>query len=269
MFEDYIDVRPQSRKSGELGINVLPNGRINLNKKLTERLDNNKISVRFRKDGIEVVVFKDDNGFILPKSGSFKNEEFVNYLKEKKMQLPIHYIVNLDEGKVFKGKLANDVISKVKKKWREEKYKDRRKVYNKQYYEENYFQKCKNTIGEYCERSIARIQKTHFKEVEELFHEFPYEKYGERLIKKTLNQFNLRPNDYEYAECTDAGMMAYIYCINRFAVIKCVHAEAYLNKVIKIYIKCALFICRDSRNICQEHNFKLVELDNVDNIDKF
>jgi hypothetical protein len=33
MFEDYIDVWPQSRKSGELGINVLPNRRINLNKK--------------------------------------------------------------------------------------------------------------------------------------------------------------------------------------------------------------------------------------------
>lgn len=269
MFEDYIDVRPQSRKGSDLGINVLPNGRINLNKKLTERLSGNKISVRFKKDGIEVVVFNDDNGFILPKSGSFKNEEFVNYLKEKKIQLPIHYDVNLDEDKVFKGKLSNELISKVKKRWREEKYKERRREYSRQYYKKNYLEICKKTIDVYCESSIDRIKKTHFEEVNELYGVFPYEKYGERFINKALSQLGVGSNDYEYTECMDAGMMAYMYCIHRFAVIKCVYTNAYLNKVIKIYVKCALVVCRESRNICKKHNFKLIELDNIDNTDKF
>lgn len=116
MFEDYIDVRPQSRKGSELGINILPNGRINLNKKLADCLSGNKVSVKFRKDGMEVIVFNDDSGFNLPKSGSFKNEEFVNYLKEQKIQLPVRYSVVLDENRVFKGKLPNEVISKVKRK---------------------------------------------------------------------------------------------------------------------------------------------------------
>lgn len=128
---------------------------------------------------------------------------------------------------------------------------------------------CKKTIGVYCETSIEKIQKTHFEEVKELFDLFPYEKYGERLIKKVLSQLDIKPNSYEYAECFDAGMMAYIYCINRFAVIKCVYFEAYLNKVIKIYAKCALIICRESRNICKENNFKLVELNNLDITGRF
>ncbi len=113
---DYIDVRSQLRRSGEFGINILPNGRINLNKKLTEYLGVNKISLKFRKEGLEVVVFNDNNGFVLPKSGSFKNKEFVDYLIEQKLPLPIHYNIKLDEGKVFKGTLANEMIAKVKKK---------------------------------------------------------------------------------------------------------------------------------------------------------
>ena len=269
MFEDYIDVRPQSRRGSELGINVLPNGRINLNKKLTDHLQGNKVSVRFRKDGMEVVVFNDDNGFNLPKSGSFKNEEFINYLKEQKIQLPARYNVIVDEDKVFKGKLPNEVISKVKRKWREEKCKDKRREYSRQYYEKNYLEICKKTLGIYCETSIEKIQKTHSEEVNRLFDEFPYEKYGERLIKNVLNQLDIKPNSYEYAECIEAGMMAYVYCINRFAVIKCVYIEAYLNKVIKIYVKCTLIICRESQNICRENKFKLIELDNLDNIGRF
>ena len=102
-----------------------------------------------------------------------------------------------------------------------------------------------------------------------MFDEYPYEKYGEKLIKLVLYQLHVNPSSYEYEECIDAGMMAYLYCINRFAVIKCIYIEAYLKKVIKIYIKCALIISRESQNICKENKFKLIELDNVDNMDRF
>lgn len=116
MFDDFIDVRPKSRRIGEFGINILPNGRINLNGKLMESLGTGKISIKFSRDGLEVVVLKDDNGFFPPKNGSFKNEDFVEYLKKEKLQLPIHYCVSLIENNVYKGTLASDVIAKVKKK---------------------------------------------------------------------------------------------------------------------------------------------------------
>lgn len=102
-----------------------------------------------------------------------------------------------------------------------------------------------------------------------LFNRFPYEEYGERLIKIALRQYGIRVNSYEYTECADAGMMAYMYSINRCAVINCIYVEAYLNKVIRIYIKCALVIYNEYKNICKEHNFKLVELDNLDNMNKY
>lgn len=42
MYEEYIDVRPQSKRGSGLGLNVLPNGRINLNQKLMEHLKGGK-----------------------------------------------------------------------------------------------------------------------------------------------------------------------------------------------------------------------------------
>ena len=65
---------------------------------------------------MEVVVFNDENGFKLPKSGSYKNEEFVSYLKDKKIQLPARYNLIEGENKIFKGKLPNEVVSKIKRK---------------------------------------------------------------------------------------------------------------------------------------------------------
>lgn len=102
-----------------------------------------------------------------------------------------------------------------------------------------------------------------------LLEKFPFEKYGDGLIKIALYQYGIRVNSYEYSECFDAGMMAYFYSISRCAVINCIHVRAYLNKVIRIYIKCALVICSEAHNICKENNFKLIEIDNIDNINKF
>lgn len=130
-------------------------------------------------------------------------------------------------------------------------------------------EKCRKTIHEYCYKSIKHIGKTRAKEVEELYSKFPYEKFAKGLILKTVNQFGVRQNSYEYDDCFDAGMMAYIYCIHRFAVIDCIYKRAYMYKVISIYIKCAIIVSSESRNICKENHFKLIELDNLDNRNRF
>lgn len=105
--------------------------------------------------------------------------------------------------------------------------------------------------------------------MQKLYSEFPYEIYGERLIRKVLYQYGIRHTSREYADCVDAGAMAYMYCISRFAIIKCFHVEAYLNKVIKIFINCALIISNEDRYICREHNLKHIHLDNMNNINRF
>ena len=139
----------------------------------------------------------------------------------------------------------------------------------KQYYQKHRIEICKKIMGIYCERSIEKIQKVYSREVQDLFHEYPFEEYGERLIIIILRQYGIRDNSYEYAECFETGVMAYLYSINRFAVIKRIYVKAYIKKVIKIYIKCALVICNESKNICNENGFKHVELDQIENSNKY
>lgn len=140
----------------------------------------------------------------------------------------------------------------------------------RQYYQQHRIEICKRTIGMYCERSIMRTQKVHSHAVEKLSQQYPFDTYGEGLIKRIIrHQCNIRENDYKYAECFDAGMLAYFYSLNRCVVIKCVNVEAYMKKVIRIYVKCALVICNEGRNICEEHGFKLISLDQIENINKY
>lgn len=146
---------------------------------------------------------------------------------------------------------------------------DRIREKRKRYYQRHRIEICRKTIGIYCERSIMRTQKVYSYAVEKLSQQYPFDSYGERLIKHIIRQCNIRENNYKYAECFDAGMLAYLYSLNRCVVIKCTHVEAYMKKVIRIYVKCALLICNEGRNICEEHGFKLVSLDQIENINKY
>ncbi|MBC8589655.1 hypothetical protein [Wansuia hejianensis] len=146
---------------------------------------------------------------------------------------------------------------------------DEIKEKRKQYYQKNRIEICKKTIGIYCDRSIEKIQKVYSREVKALYEKYPFEEYGDRLIKTILLQYGIREGKYECAECYEAGVMAYVYSMNRFAVIECIYIKAYIKKIINIYIKCALVICNESRNICKENGFRHIELDQIDNINKY
>lgn len=113
------------------------------------------------------------------------------------------------------------------------------------------------------------MQKIYSEEVKKLLVEYPFEKCGEKLIKNIIYQYNIRNYSYEYDECFDAGMQAYLYSIHRCAAIKCFYVESYIKKVMRIYIKCAIVICNESRNICKENGFKNVELDQIENNNKY
>lgn len=112
------------------------------------------------------------------------------------------------------------------------------------------------------------MQKVNSLEVQKLFQEYPFNLY-EKIIRSIIQKHNIRNNSYEYDECFDAGMMAYIYSLNRCAFINCNYIDAYIKKVIHIYIKCAIVISNDGKNICIENGFRLIRLNQIENNNKY
>ena len=46
------------------------------------------------------------------------------------------------------------------------------------------------------------------------------------------------PAQAHYADCYDAGMLAYLYSVHRCAYMGYAHIEAYTAKMIRIYLIC-------------------------------
>lgn len=120
---------------------------------------------------------------------------------------------------------------------------------------------CKKTLNEYALAYIGRIKLLCPGRLEELYIRYPFEKYGEIYIKSNLHEYEIYPSRIEYAECYDAGVLAYLYSIHRCAALDCDYAIPYMRKMIRIYIKCALFIHNDARNLCRENNFHEMRLE--------
>lgn len=98
-MKSFIDIpRPQVRKS-EMGVNVLPNGKVTFNKTLMEQLgENATVSLKMTPDGVNLLILLAEDGYQIPKRGILSNVEFAKYLVEVGMHLPIHYTVKYDES---------------------------------------------------------------------------------------------------------------------------------------------------------------------------
>lgn len=64
-------------------------------------------------------------------------------------------------------------------------------------------------------------------------------------------------------------MLAYLYSIHRCAFMSYNHVAAYIKKMIKIYIICALVVYDDSKNLCKANGFKEIKLNADESANKY
>jgi hypothetical protein len=137
------------------------------------------------------------------------------------------------------------------------------KLQRKQYYQKHQIVICKKTIGEYCYRSIEKVQNTCPEKVLRLVDKYPFDAFAVHQLHRQLWRYRILPSQALYDDCYDAGMLAYLYSIARCAYMGYSNVEAYITKMIRIYVNCALVIYQDSKNLCRENNFKELHIDQL------
>jgi hypothetical protein len=139
----------------------------------------------------------------------------------------------------------------------------------RKYYEDNRYRICNHTLNVYCIKAIEGIRTSCLDTVNDYMKCYPFEEYAEHFIKRELNKNNIYPSQGKYADCYDAGMLAYLYSIHRCAAMRYSHTEAYIKKMIRIYIICALVIYDDTKNLCRANGFREIQLDAETSINRY
>lgn len=96
---------------------------------------------------------------------------------------------------------------------------------------------------------------------------YPYERYGEPVIKKILKYMGIRETKLEYQECFSAAGEAYTYSICQCALRGYTHTEYYIRKMIRISVLCTLVITNADRRMLQSYGFKEIRLDALERHD--
>lgn len=160
-----------------------------------------------------------------------------------------------------KYRMENKETIALRQKEYYEKNRERILLHKKQYYEINRYMLCNRMLNEYCFRSMERIKQQYPEKVQQNLSQYPFDEYAERRIKKQLREKAIYSSQEIYVDCYDAGMLAYMYCIHRFSVIDCKYANAYMKKVIRIFINCAMVVFKETQNICRANNFSEYRID--------
>ena len=82
----------------------------------------------------------------------------------------------------------------------------------------------------------------------------------DKYIKRELFLRKILPSHGHYDDCYSAGMTAWLYSVHRCAAMRYNHTVAYIRKMIKIYITCALVIYHDAKNLCRVNGFREIRL---------
>ena len=146
-------------------------------------------------------------------------------------------------------------MSSVEQSFQEQKNK------SKKYYERNKYRLCYYKLNSYSFDAIEQISKKCSKTVRKYIENYPFEIYADKYIIQELNRYRIYTTHGNYDDCYDAGMIAYLYSVHRCAFMKYNHTEAYIKKMIRIYIICALVIYNETYNICKENGFQEIRLD--------
>lgn len=102
--------------------------------------------------------------------------------------------------------------------------------------------------------------------IDELYKEYSYEEYFQVNFLRVCRYYRVRKNSYQYQECYDAAMTAYLYSLYHCAVSakkeEAGYVVAYIRKLMKIYVIAALTISDEANNICRIHKFRRIDSDN-------
>jgi len=94
--EFELIISPPTNRLATMYVNIYSDGRFNLNGKLTEKIGNRKVSVRFTKDG-KYLCLAENGDISFPKSGSRKLPDLLEKLKGTKITYPARYEVVYSE----------------------------------------------------------------------------------------------------------------------------------------------------------------------------
>ena len=193
------------------------------------------------------------------------------YYRRKKAEDPC-YVKKLNERNKKNRKLKNPAslvpmvmgnsTSLIKKM-------PRQKVLTKEEHYEKLVKACKKTLNEYLYSSLERDRIKNLENIQKYFVQYPFDKFGERAIKRRLGWFGIHKNKAMYDDCYDAGVMAYMYSIHRCGACGYDYFLPYMYKMIRIYILCALIIYNDSKNICKINGMKQICIDKEENMQRY
>ena len=131
----------------------------------------------------------------------------------------------------------------------------------RKYYEDNKYRICNHTLNCYCTKSIEQIRGVCLDTVNDYINRYPFEDYAERYINRELYLRKIYPSQSRYADCYDAGMLAYLYSIHRCAAMQYNHTAPYIKKMIRIYIICAIVVYDETNNLCRVNGLREIRLD--------
>jgi hypothetical protein len=135
-----------------------------------------------------------------------------------------------------------------------------KREYYAKYYEKNKYRICNRTLNVYCVKAIEKTRIACPNSVDDYLKRYPFETYAEPNIKKELHKRHIFSSQGAHADCYDAGMFAYLYSVHRCAVMRYDYTEAYIKKMIRIYIVCALVVYSEAQNLCRANGLREMRL---------
>jgi len=113
----------------------------------------------------------------------------------------------------------------------------------------------------YCFKAIMQISDSCPGEVNCYLKQYPFKECAESFIRRVLYDFNIYSSNAMYDDCYDAGMVAYLYSIHRCAAMKYANTQAYIKKMIRIYVICAIAVYKETNNLCKMNGFGEIRFD--------
>ena len=112
-------VAPPESKHSLMCVNIYPDGKFNMNGKLSEKLGGKCLCIAFTEDAKNFILTENasvDNAITFPKSGSKTIPSVLDIIKRGKLTLPAKYEVWLADDNVWQGDyIENPTISPVGK----------------------------------------------------------------------------------------------------------------------------------------------------------
>ncbi len=144
------------------------------------------------------------------------------------------------------------------------RHKEKLAAAKKKYWEEHKYEICRQKMDVYYYDAIQKAGELYPEKIQKLFRQFSFEQYAQRQIDKELRWRRISPSSALYAECYDAGMLAYLYSIHRFALIDCQKPDRYILKMIRILVVCALIVSKETQNLCRKNGLTEIRLNRED-----